>query len=1096
MKFFSRDYCTRHFHRKAVSIILFLTLLAGTFTTKGQSTTSGLIGQNYWMTNYHYSGVLRNALPQVDAMDLQLIRIGGHGYNDAYLGKTAYDLLLNDVASAGATPSLQISDLWTAAQRTELLSYLKSTGRNIIYFSIGNEPDNKNANYDVAKFNQAFIDIAKVIRQYYPNAIIAGGSFSDVYSGPYERNVVPFVAAVKDQKDANGKYLLNVLDYHNYTAAFKGGVALWDAQKLKDQYNTLILPLLNSMNATRPATEKVSWSMSEFNIAFNNEVMNIDVTTYPPATHKSWSFFTGQYMAMVFGMGMQYGAMGMMPWSLHESSGSRAALDLGFFDGAGPFTPRPSYYHTQMFAQNKKANFTTSTSNKTDVQTVAMSDATGVTVFVMNTKTNAYALSLSLNNTASATGLAVNVNAGIAKTITENIGGETTLAFVFDASGNLTKKISYSKANADAKVAPTTTPYNVVVTPKTIPGVVQAEDYTTYYNVESTQMRVATTDAGGGTKMGYNSVGDWYNYSVNVATAGTYTVTFRVANGLTTNGQFQLKNGTTVLTTVDVAPTGGWDTFVTLSKTVTLTAGAQTLTLATVVAGVDYNWMEFAQATPVLTTIAFTTSLATTTAGTNATFVAKGYDQFGQVMTSTITYSVSAGATISAAGVFASTTPGSYTVTAKSGTVTKTATITVSAGAVNTITVTATLASITSGLTQQYSAVAKDAYNNTVTTNFTWAVSGGGTISATGLFTATTVGGSFNVTATSGTKTGTKTVTVTAAAATGIAIPGTVQAEDYTAYNNAQNTQMRVATTDAGGGTKMGYNDAGDWYEYSVNVATAGSYTVTFRVANGSAATGQFQLKKGATVLTTVDVAPTGGWDTFVTLTKTVSFTATGTQTISLAVVTAGVDINWFNAVVATNPVVNSVAFNPTMTVESGDTYTVAVTYSSTTANDVNVGFYTAAWGWVAGQTQTVAAGSGVLNFTITIPAGTAVGTTYIWQTQIMPVGGTYLQRYAVVNKTNVQVTNFKSATVGLPDSMNDDKLMIYPSPVSETLYLEGVDGFTKIDLFNSAGQLVNTFSIKDTNNSSIDMSVYRSGIYFVKLVNSVETKTKRIIKN
>jgi endoglucanase len=550
-----------------------------------------------------------------------------------------------------------------------------------------------------------------------------------------------------------------------------------------------------------------------------------------------------------------------------------------------------------------------------------------------------------------------------------------------------------------------------VVATIAIPGTVQAEDYSAYNNAQPTQMRVATTD--GGTKMGYNDAGDWYDYSVNVAAAGNYTVDFRVANGAVAAGQFQLLKGTAVLTTVDVAPTGGWENFVTLTKTVTLTAGVQTLRINTVTAGEDYNWFKFTQvATPVLTTIAVTPATATVTVGQTAQFAAAGKDQNGAAMTITPT----------------------------------------------------------------------------------WTVSGGGTISAGGLFTATTVGGPFTVTATSGTVAGTAQVTVTAApVVTGIAIPGTVQAEDYSAYNNAQPTQMRVATTD--GGIKMGYNDAGDWYDYSVNVATAGNYTVTFRVANGQTTAGQFQLLKGTAVLTTVDVAPTGGWENFVTLTKTVAFTA-GVQTIRLYVVTAGVDFNWFNAVVATTPVVNSVAYTPPMVVESGFTYTVAVTYSSATANDVNVGFYTGAWGFVVGQTQTVAAGSGVLNFTITIPAATAVGNTYIWQTQIMPVGGTYLQRYANIDTPNVQVTNLKSATVGVDVNASGDLVNIYPSPVSSMLHLDGVGGFSKIAIYNSVGQLVKQVQKGTEVLFNIDVQSLKNGMYFIELGNGAEHISKKFIKN
>jgi hypothetical protein len=73
-------------------------------------------------------------------------------------------------------------------------------------------------------------------------------------------------------------------------------------------------------------------------------------------------------------------------------------------------------------------------------------------------------------------------------------------------------------------------------------------------------------------------------------------------------------------------------------------------------------------------------------------------------------------------------------------------------------------ASVATAKTQQYTATARDQFTTNLTTQptFTWTVSGGGTLSATGLFTAgTTAGGPYTVTAKSGTVSGTAGVTVT-----------------------------------------------------------------------------------------------------------------------------------------------------------------------------------------------------------------------------------------------------------------------------------------------------------------------------------------------
>jgi hypothetical protein len=81
------------------------------------------------------------------------------------------------------------------------------------------------------------------------------------------------------------------------------------------------------------------------------------------------------------------------------------------------------------------------------------------------------------------------------------------------------------------------------------------------------------------------------------------------------------------------------------------------------------------------------------------------------------------------------------------------------------INVTPVSASVGAGGAQQYTATAVDQFGNALSTQptFTWNVSGGGTISTTGLFTAgTTTGGPYAVTASSGALSGSASVTVIA----------------------------------------------------------------------------------------------------------------------------------------------------------------------------------------------------------------------------------------------------------------------------------------------------------------------------------------------
>jgi len=77
--------------------------------------------------------------------------------------------------------------------------------------------------------------------------------------------------------------------------------------------------------------------------------------------------------------------------------------------------------------------------------------------------------------------------------------------------------------------------------------------------------------------VGWTRTNEWIEYTVNVATAGNYTLVERVASGATT-GQFRVEfNGVDKTGLVTVPNTGGWQTWQNLSQTVSLSAGQQVM---------------------------------------------------------------------------------------------------------------------------------------------------------------------------------------------------------------------------------------------------------------------------------------------------------------------------------------------------------------------------------------------------------------------------------------------------------------------------------------------------------------------------------------
>ncbi len=99
----------------------------------------------------------------------------------------------------------------------------------------------------------------------------------------------------------------------------------------------------------------------------------------------------------------------------------------------------------------------------------------------------------------------------------------------------------------------------------------------------------------GATNIGWIADGEWVTYSVNVATAGPYTVTAKVASPNVT-GRIRATLGSVTLAQLAVPNTGAWQVYQDITWTADLPAGPQKLTLFFDAGG--FNLGSFAVATP------------------------------------------------------------------------------------------------------------------------------------------------------------------------------------------------------------------------------------------------------------------------------------------------------------------------------------------------------------------------------------------------------------------------------------------------------------------------------------------------------------------
>jgi chitinase len=148
---------------------------------------------------------------------------------------------------------------------------------------------------------------------------------------------------------------------------------------------------------------------------------------------------------------------------------------------------------------------------------------------------------------------------------------------------------------------------------------------------------------------------------------------------------------------------------------------------------------------------------------------------------------------------------------------------------------------------------------------------------------------------------------------TEINIPGKVEAENYNwggnnvGYYDLTNSNLGGAyrtgkvdmedCVDVGAGYDVGWTDAGEWLEYSVNIATTGNYDFQTRVATQNAGNTFYISIDGVNVTGSISVPSTGGWQKWQTVnTNNISLTQ-GVRKMKIVLSTGGFNLNYVNVV-------------------------------------------------------------------------------------------------------------------------------------------------------------------------------------------------------
>ena len=380
--------------------------------------------------------------------------------------------------------------------------------------------------------------------------------------------------------------------------------------------------------------------------------------------------------------------------------------------------------------------------------------------------------------------------------------------------------------------------------PPTTAGQLEAENA----NVKSGMTAEACSE--GGQDMGYIQQGGFLTFnSVNFPTTGTYLVEYRVASG-GAGGTIScdLNGGTIPLGTTTIPGTGGWQTWQTVSKVVNVNAGTYNFGVFAQTAGYNLNWVRI---TPQAAQQQLEAENANVKSGMTAEACSEGgqdmgYIQQGGFLTfNTIKFP----------------TTGNYLIEYRVA----------SGGAGGTISCDLNGGTIPLGTTaipgtggwQTWQTVSRTVSVNAGTYNF-------------GVY-AQTAGYNLNW------------VRITPQGGTPPP-PFSKQLE----AESANVTQGMTAEGCSEGGQDMGYIQQGGFLTFNnITFPTTGTYLVEYRVASGGAGgTISCDLNGGTISLGLTNIPGTGGWQTWTTVSRTVTINA-GTYNFGVYAQTAGYNLNW-----------------------------------------------------------------------------------------------------------------------------------------------------------------------------------------------------------
>jgi hypothetical protein len=422
--------------------ILFLALLALNLNTKlaAQTISPYLFGQNYWLGNGDEGrvGYVDLLWPKVKESGVTCIRIGGNFYNNNFPERRRLSAMIDSIRGIGAEPVLQVPYNLTAIQAMELVEYFTSIGKNKVkYWSIGNEPllEDKMTLDQVHKY---ILRIAPAMKKAAPSIKIFVFDECEMREAAY-RELCGGKLDITGLKEGNN-WLIDGFSFHKYPKGkeyVRDDVVFFGPELILKQATSLKQMMgAADKKHNRTGEAKLQWALTEVNVTWANSSREISGIGNP-------SFLGGQFIAEIFGIGMQNSAFSVNQWCINESDA--VSSDFGYIGFPKEFFPRSSYYHIQIMAQNMKGSYVNTSGNQKYVKTIGSKSESNICVMVMNQDQNKnFDFEIVLDKNGKTTKeLCINADASLDKRFSGTIENQTTMLFVFNSKGTAVKQITY-----------------------------------------------------------------------------------------------------------------------------------------------------------------------------------------------------------------------------------------------------------------------------------------------------------------------------------------------------------------------------------------------------------------------------------------------------------------------------------------------------------------------------------------------------------------------------------------------------------------------------------------------------------------------------